>query len=213
MSTQELSQDFRRRLDEQFDAVRRMPPPLPPDERHRHVVSDVAEGGYLRFEGHTYLAREVSRYAGLDGSTGRESWEWFELKLFRLEDSETIYMEWEEDDELEIYLATDKLAFRDLEDDEGEPIDETDLDRIVAGSRVIVCDGTAFDYRNDYPARFYRGGKKGRPQDAYFYDFATPGGERLTVEEWTTGGRESYEIYLSRELSPRAVEVLSTGGK
>lgn len=190
-----------RRIEKQFDAIRAMPTPIPPHERHRHTIENVQAGGYVRVRGGLYRVVEVSHYQ-------QKKERWFELELFGLEDGETLYVEWERDDEVEISINEPKFKLRELgvSADEIEAMSDEEEGELSIGGRT-------FHYDDDYKATFHRGGASDG-EKVYCYDFETRDERHcLTVEEW---GDESdgyeYEVYVSEYADVDAVEVLVTGG-
>ena len=55
-----LQPDQRRRYDEQFAAIRKMPTPIPEAKRFEHSIEDVGPGGYIRLEGKSYRCESVN---------------------------------------------------------------------------------------------------------------------------------------------------------
>ena len=213
----QADQAFMRSYAARKAAIRALAPKvlIPKGERWKASIKDVREGGYIRFGGKTYRVADVSEYIETDETFRKKlGFSWKELKLFCLETGETVWLEWEEDDEIEIFVTLQALTFRDLRDDEGGAIDEDDLDPLVDDDEDVVYRGKTFEYDDDYGALYKRGGK-GREQKGdkvYFYDFVAKDGECITVEEWSEGkGDFAYEIFLSRELPTESVEILSIG--
>lgn len=190
-----------RRLDQQFDAIRAMPAPVPPALRHQKSVEELGVGGYLRVAGELYTVTEVNVYRERGGH-------WTELALFGLTTGETRSLEWEKDDEIEISFNGSSRSLRELGVG-SDRIEEMADDE--AGH--IDVDGRRFHYDDDYGAHFCRGGT-GEPVPVYFYDFETRD-ERfvLSVEEWGSAqdGYE-YEAYVAEYMEPEEIEILVTGG-
>ena len=84
-----------RRIETQFDAIRAMPTPIAPHERHRVTIEDVKEGGYVRVAGELHRVVQLSRYE-------EKKSRWYELELLGLQSGEKLYVEWERDDEVEV---------------------------------------------------------------------------------------------------------------
>ncbi len=190
-----------RRLDRQFDATRAMPTLIPPSARYRYSIEDVKQGGYLRTAGQTLQVVTISKYVE-KGDSG-----WHELELYSLSNGDTVYLEWEKDDEIEISLNQPAISLREIgkTTEEIEKMSEEDEGSIQYGGRT-------YHYDDDYPATYVRGGT-GQGEPVYTYDFETPD-ERwcLSVEEWgdEKAGYE-YEVYVSEYLEADAIEVLALG--
>ncbi len=196
-----------RRLDQQFDAVRAMPEPLPQRERYKHGIEDLEVGAYFRIGGELRQVVSMSEYRD-------KTSKWHELEVFGVETGETTYVEWEKDDEVEISLNGPELSLSDVgvTADEVEEMSDEDEGTISYGGRK-------YHYDDDYGATYHRGGgAAGDSGDSgekvYFYDFETKDEKWcLTVEEW---GDESegyeYSVFVSEYYEPDAVEVLVVAG-
>ncbi len=212
-----LNTATQRRLDSQFSAIRQLDPGdlIPENERYRKTIKDVTLGGFIRFGGMTYLVIEVGTYSETDDSHKKKTGDvWTELKLFCLETGEHLNLEWEEDDEVEVSVTTGFLKFSQLRDDEGGSVDEDDLDALVDEEDSLFLDGTEFEYDDDYASVYLRGG--GTKEDpVYMYDFVSSDGTELTIEEWVIDpGKEKfeYQVFLSKQIDPNSIEILTTGG-
>ena len=194
-----------RRLDQQFDALRAMPEPLPKRERYKYGIEDLGVGAYFRIGGELRQVVSISEYRD-------KSSKWHELEVFGVETGETNYVEWEKDDEVEISLNGSELSLSDVgvTADQVEEISEEEKGTISYGGRT-------YQYDDDYAATYHRGGdgaKGGSGEKVYFYDFETKDEKWcLTVEEWgdKSEGYE-YSVFVSEFLEPDAVEVLVVAG-
>ena len=210
----ELNPAFRMSLARQFDAIRQLSPEnlILKRDRWKHNIKDVKETGFLSYEGKTYLVKEVGLYQEFDEkyikASGRP---WFELRLFCIDTGEIVNIEWEEDDEIKVSMTLKELKFSDLRDDEGKAIDEDDLDQIADEEDGIFFGGKKFEYKDDYAAKYYRNGVM-EGGDVYMYEFESLDGTCLTIEEWQSGGKEEYKIYLSSQIDVNNIEILSLGG-
>jgi hypothetical protein len=187
-----------RRIDRQFDAVRAMPEPIPPRERYRHGVEDVRAGAYLRFRGELQQVVSLSEYREESGS-------WWELECLGLESGETLYLEWERDDEVEVSVSGSALSLQQLGVTAGRVEEMSDEEE-----GRISCGGRTYHYDDDYGATYFRDpASAGEP--VYFYDFETRDGRRcLTVEEWGDAkvGYE-YTAFESESVEPDEIEVVA----
>jgi len=211
----ELNPAFRMSLARQFDAIRQLDPEnlIPKEERWKHNIKVVKQTGFICYGGKTYHVKEVGSYQEFDEkyikASGRP---WFELKLFCIDTGETVNLEWEEDDEIEVSMTLKELKFSDLRDDEGKAIDEDDLDQIADEEDGIFFGGKKFEYKDDYAAKYYRNGVMERGDQVYMYEFEAQDGTSLAVEEWQSGGKEEYKLYLSSQIDVNNIEILSLGG-
>ncbi len=192
----------RARYDEQFAAIRGMPPPIPASERYRATIEEVGIGGYLRFADKAYLVKGMNAYE-------REGARWPELILYCLNDGETRYLEWEKEDEIAIYVSRETLSFAKVGLRGKEHLWE--ISEAEAGA--VSYDGARFRYHEDSAVTFYRdSGETGTP----FHQYLFKNDERrayVSVEEWGDD-EEGYEhnVILSAYLDPRSVEVLVQKG-
>lgn len=192
----------RTRYDEQFAAIRAMPPPIPASERYRATIEEVGIGGYLRFEGKTYLVKGMNAYE-------REGARWPELILYCLNDGAIRYLEWEKEDEIAIYVSRETLSFAEVGLRDKEHLWE--ISEAEAGA--VSYDGARFRYHEDSAVTFYRdSGETGTP----FHQYLFKNDERrayVGVEEWG-GDEEGYEhnVILSAYLDPRSVDVMVRKG-
>jgi len=187
-------------IDRQFDAVRAMPKPIPVNERYRSGIEEVKAGGYLRIAGEVHRVVEINLYR--EKKSG-----WHELELFGLYTGETLFVEWERDDEIEVSLNGPSMSLREI----GHTADQIE-EMSDEEEGTIRHGGRTYFYDDDYKAKYFRGGA-GDGEKVYFYDFETQD-ERysLSVEEW--GDKESgyeYEVFVSEYIEPDSIEVLVTG--
>ena len=201
-----------------FDAIRQLSPDrlVTEGDRWKHTIKDFKEGGFLRYDGHTHLALQVARYDEVkddDTFTKKTGFKTSEYKLFCIDTGETTYIEWEEDDKLEIFVTTGEVTFRELRDDGNEAIDEDDLDQIVDDEDSIFFKGREFRYDDDWASVYYVGkGRKG--ENVFMYEFVAgdASGDCLTIEEWASGsGKEEYQIFTSRSAGENEIEILCPG--
>ena len=186
-----------RRIDRQFDAVRGMPEPIPPRERYRHGIQDLATGSYLRCKGQLYQVVGISEYR-------EKNEKWAELECFSLTSGETTTFEWEQDDEIEISINGPGMSLAEV----GVSADQVE-EMSDEEEGKISFDGRTYHYDDDYGATYFRGGSS-EGEKVYFYDFETKDEKFcLSVEEWgdESAGYE-YKAFVSEYLEPDAIEVV-----
>ncbi len=206
----------KRKLDSQFAAARSLDPGqvIPDKERYQHSVEDAAAGDYIRFDNKTYVVRELGVYEETDEAFAKKTGDaWTELRLFCVDDGSIVHLEWEKDDEVEVSITERALTFADLKDDRGGALDEDDLDDLADEEDCVFWEGKEFSYDDDYPALYARQEAGASTEKVYFYDFVAGDGRQITVEEWNSGsGREKYQIFMSRGMSPDSVERVARSG-
>ncbi|SHK46927.1 protein of unknown function [Desulfatibacillum alkenivorans DSM 16219] len=201
----------RRRLDSQFAAARSLNPEkvVPVNERYKYTIEDVGLGDFIRLNSKTYVVKEIGVYKETGEDFKKKTGDlWTELKLFCIEDGESIHIEWEKDDEVEAFVTEKTLDFTQIKDDRGDDLDEDDLDDLAEEEDTIFYGKTPFEYDDDYAALYEREGKS--PEKVYFYDFVSRDKKMITIEEWGSGGgREEYQLFLSREINPDSIELVA----
>lgn len=203
-----LSASKRRSLDERFSLIAGLPSFISATERYKHTLRDVRQGGVIRFGGKVWLVRELNTCTDKE-----DGYLTTELVLLCFDTGETTTIEWDFDDELEVSQNIRKLSFRDLKDEEGERIDDDDLEQIVDDEDSVFLNGQEFEFEEDCDVIFRRVGSSEEPCEVWTLDFeANDGAQGITIEEWQGNGGESYEVWLWKAVEPDAIEVLLTGG-
>ncbi|MBI9074426.1 MAG: DUF4178 domain-containing protein [Desulfatibacillum sp.] len=201
----------RRRLDSQFAAARSLNPEkvIPANDRYKYTVEDVGQGDFIRLENKSYVVREIGLYHETGEDFRKKTGDkWTELRLFCIEDGQTVHIEWEKDDEVEAHVTERALDFSQIKDDGGDDLDEDDMDNLAEEEDTIFFDNKAFEYDDDYAALYEREGQS--PEKVYFYDFLSRDKKCITVEEWGSGsGKEEYQLFLSRKINPDSIEVVA----
>jgi len=175
-------------------------------------IKDAGPHCFFEYLGNTYFVKDLNRYEETsDDFKSKKGYFIYELTCLCLETGQTFNFEWEFDDELEISMTLERLSFKDLKDDEGQMIDEDDLDQIVDDKDVIVINDEKFWYEDDWACLYYR---KNREEKVYMYEFENETRTRfLTIEEWSGSGKDEYQIYTSIPVDPNAVSLISKGDR
>ena len=191
---------------------------IPQAARHAVSVTEMKSGGMLRIGVEVFVVTKTATNTEMDDKfKKKKDYVVTELVLFSLQTGETRYLEWVVDDGVEISLTERKLSQKEISQrltyDDGEVIDIDDIDEIAEKKWEIVFQGKTYDYDDDWPAQYQS--SDGRVSMVYFYEFGDAKTGWLTVEAWSSDGKESgaweYEVYVSRDLSPSQIEVLVTG--
>lgn len=208
-----ISVSEQKSFDQRFSLIRTLAPDkiLSPEEQTRLTIMDAGVGDCFTCLGSTYIIQEVNTYQEASENFSKLK-DYFvtELTCLCLETGAVGHFEWEIDDELEVSITLNQTKFKRLTDDEGQPIDEDDLDQIVDDEDCIVYAGETFDYDDDWAAIYRRNDKE---EKVYMYEFVN---ERssifLTIEEWQDGDKEEYRIYISKPVDPAELTLISRGG-
>lgn len=191
-----MTVDAQRRL----ALIRQMPKPLPKSERLKFSIKDVQKSGYIELDGNTYFVDDVNRYT--DSSS-----EWFELVLISLVDGLQVYLEWEQDDTLEVFLYEENLKLRNiglspalLKDMDDDPNEDAEY--------PISHRGHTLYYEDSGDAKFFHG-NKGDGESYYFWDFFDDDETVCVGVECWDG---EYEASYGKAVNPNNIEVLTKGG-
>jgi hypothetical protein len=171
--------------DQLRDIIRTMPAPLPLAERRRHSVADLGVGSFFQYASATYRVQSVNVWR-VDDSASTE------LETVNLTTGEGAYFEWWKEPDLHLLLSTVKLELADLGLRAGH-VDE--VEEIRQG-------GAVFSYDSDYDATY---GDARRPVHIRLY--RSENDQAIYVQKWSDG----YTAWLSEEIDPNAVEVLTLG--
>ena len=207
-----ISVSEQKSFDQRFSIIRTLAPDkmLSKEEQARLTIMDAGVGDCFTCFGSTYIVQEINKYQEASENYSKLK-DYFvtELTCLCLETGVVTYFEWEIDDELEVCLTLDQTRFKQLTDEEGQPIDEDDLDQIVDDEDTIVHAGETFDYDDDWAAVYRR---NGREEQVYMYEFVNDASSMfLTIEEWQDGGKEEYRIYISKPVNPLELVFISKG--
>jgi len=197
---------------ERFDAIRTLKKEnlVSGQEKMQLSIKDAGKHSFFEYLGNTYFVKELSKYEETsDDFKSKKGYFIYELTSLCLETGKIFNFEWEFDDELEVSMTLERLSFRNLKDDEGNSIDEDDLDQIADEKDVIVINGEKFWYEDDWASVYYRGT---REEKVYMYEFENESHTKsLTIEEWSGSGKDEYQIYTSSPVDPNSISIISKG--
>lgn len=207
-----LSVSEQKSFDQRFFLIRALTPDkvLSKEEQSRLTIMDAGVGACFTCFDNTYIVQEINTYQeASDNYSKLKDYFVTELTCLCLETGAVGHFEWEFDDELEVCITLDQTKFKRLTDDEGQPIDEDDLDQIVDDEDSIVYAGETYDYDDDWAAVYRRNGREER---VYMYEFVNNRSALfITIEEWQDGDKEEYRIYISRPVDPAEVTLIIRG--
>ena len=156
-------------------------------------LKNLRKGSFLKIEDNYYEILSFSKYIE------DEEWEWVEMTVFSVNDGKNLFLEMEEDDEVEFCLTTEVKV----------PVNEVfkSFDDMVARTKTrdkIVFRGKCYRFDEKCTAMFYKDGSN-RPQKVKMFDF-TQDEYGLTIEKWGKG-EDDYEISLCQYFDEDEVEV------
>ncbi len=178
------------------------------EEQLNLTLMDAEEGTFFTCFGDTYYVTEVSRYQETtDDFKIPKDFFVTELTCMCLETGHTGHFEWEFDDELEISITLDQTNFKRITDEEGQAVDEDDLDQIVDDEDAIVYAGEKFLYEDDWAALYKK--SSGKSEQVYMYEFTNETSTlSITIEEWTGSSKDEYRIYISKSVRPEEITIV-----
>lgn len=160
-------------------------------------LETLKEGHAVIIFGQYYRVEKKSEY-------NEDGWKWPELKLTNLDTQETHFLEWEEDDELEIYLSTEKIDLDDL----GFGLDNKEYDFSKAkANKKFEYKGFKYKYDDDYTAVF-----DGKWKVKFFDYYCKNMDQTISIEYWYEGRDKSdgfkVESYLCELVRPANIEIV-----
>ena len=184
--------------------------PIPEAERSKYSIKDLKVGGYFSFRNQNWLVLSISRYLETkweDFSPLKEKDWTYELTILSLKTGEKRYIEYYEDDDIEIYFTEKEVKLTEL------GLTRADLEEIADEEEgTINFDGKSFEYSDDETsaARYFRkeDDKEGIPVRLYEFE---AGSASLTIEAWSDDAndvRPDREAYLSSEVSSSDIGIL-----
>ncbi len=199
-----------------LEAIRGLKP-LSESERRQYTVKDVAVGGYLSIGGEVFKVLSIGKYLDTkwDFRPKKQQYWTYELELLSLKTGETSFLEWYEDDEIEMWLTEQEVRLRELRSDYGKVSRE--LLEYFADEEEgdIEWKGKTFYYDDEetYSALYFRDAfdpdMEGVP--VRFFAFEAGDGTTLTIEMWyddTSDSRPEREAFTGRTVRSSEVEVL-----
>ncbi|MGV7222480.1 MAG: DUF4178 domain-containing protein [Nitrospinales bacterium] len=171
--------------------------PYPPDELR---IENVEGGAVIHLSGigkdmEDFDLKVVSKHTYRQGESS-----WYELECDRGEDK--VWIDMEEDDELELAICLKKLKLRDV------AISKEDLVKMDDDEEgQFQYDGITFYYEDSDPAVFYRHSDDKNAEKYYYWDFEADSGDKfIGIEQWSNG---DYDVSYSEKIRPSQVTVYS----
>ena len=172
--------------------------------RFHHDIQKVGPGGVVKLRniGPDMDEFDVSIQAKHIYREGESTW--YELEGDN--GDEKVWIDIEEDDELELTVRLKKLKLRDisLKKDDLERIDDDEEGKCQYNNQT-------FEYDDSGSAVFYRDGNDNLAETFYYWDFeANNGKNSISVERWSNG---NIDVSYSEAIKLSQVEVFSLGSK
>ncbi len=175
-----------------------MPRTLPPGERHNITVEDLRPNGFVTVRGTTYKVTRRHRYVE---NYKQKTWTSYELELVSLTDDSRTWLEFEDDDGLQISLSTKEQSLSTVgvtEDQIKEWVDEEE-----GGFRF---EGRTYEYDDDGKVQFFK--DDGDESEEYYYADFDAGGHSVGFERWD----RRWKATICENVRSNEIEILVKGG-
>lgn len=171
------------------------------DDSEELLLKNVRAGGVVQLsrigaDMEDFDAKVIGRHAYRQGG-----FVWYELECDR-GSSKKVWVEIEEDDEVDITIALRKLEMRDM------PFTMADLKRIDDQEQgSFEFEGHRYHYEDSDSAVFFRYSKEENAEGLYYWDFKASGANKyISVERWDDG---SVDVSYAEGIDPSQIKVYS----
>jgi hypothetical protein len=199
-----MDSSVRNKIDKSFDLVRSLPlNTIKPINRSKLSIKDLKKGSSVVYNDEIYLVTDKYQYykPKKDVLVGEE------LQLTNVKTGEVKYVEYSEDDEIEIYVTIREVSKREVE--ESIPSYEHVWLRDNISDFTFSTERMRYYNDDDWKCRFVRDGEKLEDCETVvkFVEFESECETRyMTFEYWGDG---SVEVFLSEEIESHEIEVRS----
>lgn len=175
-------------------------------------IQDCKIGSFIELNSLTYKIEKLNKYLDVKWSSfakrKKEYWV-YELTLTCLEDSSTKFIEWEVDDELEIFETLEEVKTRNIQYNNGK-LTKSMLEYISDEEEgTLIYNGVKYHYSEDdtWAALFFADNDD--VLQVRFYEFESDDGVSLTVEAWVDEERTEREAFLSQKVNLSNINILN----
>lgn len=165
------------------------------------TIQNVRPGGAIQLEGVGQNLEDFDLIITARHTYDEDGYRWHELEGEK--GAEKVWIDIEEDDELELSICLRKLKLSDL------AVSGRDLDQMEDDDDgEIQFEGQKFFYEESGDATFYRNSDRSqRGESFHYFDFETKDGTQyLSIERWSP---KEYAVHLSEPLRPGQIKVFS----
>ena len=194
---------------DRLQAIRKLVP-MPENERGGYNISNLKVGGYFNFRDQNWVVTRICKYLDVKWKdfSRRKRDEWvYELTIMSLKTGEQLFIEYYEDDGIEVYITTEELKMSALGVSKGT------LEQIADQEEgVLFYKDKAYNYVDDETAAmlyFTSDDDEGVP--VRLYEFEAEDGTCLTVEAWyadVDDDRPSREAFISEPVANSDIHIL-----
>ena len=184
-----------------LNRIQAMPKPISQKEQINTTIKSVKLNGYIELSGIVY---HVTNFYCYKETWKNESSEWYELMLVSLLTGEEIFLEWEEDDSIDLFVYEHKRKLR-LNDisvslNELDQMDDDEEGNITFKNQIFY-----YDDSND--ATLFKNKEPG--EEFYYWDFFSDDEDQVVgVEKWKTG---SVEVSHGTRVETKDIKILVKG--
>jgi hypothetical protein len=207
------------KIESRLAAIRRLSP-LPAEEQAALDITHIKKGGFLDFQNETWEVQKIFRYLEVKWKNFslRKNDYWItELELFSLNTGNRLYIEWEIDDELEIFKTDTLVKLRDIRFN-NQYLKIADLEKISEDEEgTINYKGQNYHYSDDdsWAAKFFvadidQNTNKSTGTNLKIYEFESQNGTYLSIEAWheDDDSKPEREAFISNQIEPKALHIL-----
>jgi hypothetical protein len=193
-------------MKKQREALLSLKNPISKNDRLNYSIKDLKVNSFLSIGvcNELFKVEEVSIYNETKWNFNKKKNDYIitELKLFSIKTGLTTYIEYEEDDELEITITTEELKLRDLKTNSGNNVTKQVIEDIAEeeNGRVIYKGETYYYVEDETWAAIYNS-EKYKDINVRMFEFESNSGKYLTIELWYDDDKPAKEAFLSESLN------------
>jgi len=199
----------------QLDLIRIMPLTLSSIKSKNLTIKDLKMNSFLKYQNQTLFIEDIATYLEVKWKNFKPKKEDYivtEFKCFSLITGETIYIEWEEDDEIEAFITTEVIRLNNIKCND-KNINNALLEYLAEEEEGIVeFNNNKYEYiENDTWAALYNS-KKYTDNKVRLYEFSNINNDDdfLTIEVWEDeDDKPEKEAFLSKKLNLKDIKILS----
>lgn len=200
-----MENELRSKIDESFDLIRQLPLiEMRAIDRSKKTIKDLKVKSSFRFRGTVYLVTDKYFYY----EKKKDVIDCVEFQITNVLTGEVKYLEYSEDDTVEIYITTGKISTKEI----GESLPHYDYDflknEVKDFTLTIGRSHTDFYYDDNWKSRFVRDGQYLADSELVrMIEFESDDEQSfVTFEYWED---DSMEVFSSKQINSYELEILS----
>lgn len=197
-----MDSELRNKLDVSFNLIRQIPfTKLSVIGRSKFTVKDLQVGSTLKFNNRIYLVTDNYNYY----ENKKDVIDCVEFQLTDVLTGDLRYLEYTEDDTIEIFLTSAKVSTKEIED--SLPFHNYEFIKNEVKDFTLRENRMTFYYDDNWKSRFVKGDDLSKSELVRMVEFEGEDEKTyLTFEFWEDG---SMEVFLSYEIKTYNIEILS----